>query len=233
MTFVLVLAVVQILYDAGADLYSKCKQKRSPLFVACAMNRVDCADFICEIIEIEGGSFQEIDKRGDTPLHASACNGSVACCKLLLDLAVEPGVRNKKGLRPIDLALKRGHTECEQLLAEFHLHHASADSNFDSVFFLATLQGHKTMKKGLDGSGADETYEIIQNANKGSGQAVPKKQDIERIGSMWSLRKGRSVRLQQWGSWICYEDQNVGSRFWYCQRTKTHSWEVRIYVSPK
>ena len=218
---------LEILFDAGADIYAKCKQRRSPLFVACAMNRLDCAEFICEIIEIEGGSFQEVDKRGDTPLHASACNGSVKCCKLLLDLAVEPGVRNKKGLRPIDLALKRGHSSCEQLLAEFHLHHASTDRNFDSVFFLATLQGHKAMKKGLNEGDKEEVYEIIQNASREEhGVAPVKKQDMERIGSMWSLRKGRSVRLQQWGTWICYEDQNVGTRFWYCQKTKQHSWEM-------
>ena len=50
-------------------------------------------------------------------------------------------------------------------------------------------------------------------------------QDLERVDSMWSLRTKRSVRLQQWGSWICYEDQNVGSMFWYDQRTKTNSWK--------
>ena len=63
----------------------------------------------------EGESFQETDRRGDTPLHAAACNGSAECCRMLLDLAVEPGVRNKKGLRPIDLAIKRRHQDCEQV----------------------------------------------------------------------------------------------------------------------
>jgi hypothetical protein len=106
---------LEVLFDAGADIHLRDKQKRSPLFVSCAMDRRDCAEFICEIIEIEGGSFQEVDRRGDTPLHAAACNGSNACTSMLLDLAVEPGVRNKKGLRPIDLAAKRGHEKCEQV----------------------------------------------------------------------------------------------------------------------
>jgi len=68
---------------------------------------------------------------------------------MLLDLAVEPGVRNRKNLRPIDLAMKRGHSDCEQLLAEFHLHHASGGSDFDSVFFLATLQVSERSERAL------------------------------------------------------------------------------------
>ena len=216
---------LEILFDAGCDLKLKDKQKRSPLFVACAMNRKDVAEFITEILEIEGGSFQEVDRRGDTPLHAAACNGSADCCRLLLDLAVEPGVRNKKDLRPIDLAIKRGHTDCEQLLAEFHLHHATTDSHFDSVFFLATLQGHRSIKTELEEN--DEVYEIVQSESAARARVKEKRgeQDLERVDSMWSLRTKRSVRLQQWGSWICYEDQNVGSMFWYDQKTKTNSWK--------
>ncbi|GMH77456.1 hypothetical protein TrST_g9206 [Triparma strigata] len=212
---------LHILFDAGCDIKLKDKQRRSPLFVACAMNRKDCAEFICEILEIEGESFQETDRRGDTPLHAAACNGSAECCRMLLDLAVEPGVRNKKGLRPIDLAIKRRHQDCEQLLAEFHLHHATTDSHFDSVFFLATLQGHRSIKTELEEN--DEVYEIVQteSANKARQEGIAP----QRVNSMWSLRTKRSVRLQQWGSWICYEDQNVGSVFWYDQKTKQNSWK--------
>ncbi|GMH71380.1 hypothetical protein TrLO_g3872 [Triparma laevis f. longispina] len=212
---------LHILFDAGADIKLKDKQKRSPLFVSCAMNRKECAEFICEILEIEGESFQETDRRGDTPLHAAACNGSAECCRMLLDLAVEPGVRNKKGLRPIDLAIKRRHQDCEQLLAEFHLHHATTDSHFDSVFFLATLQGHRSIKTELEEN--DEVYEIVQteSANRARQQGTAP----QRVDSMWSLRTKRSVRLQQWGSWICYEDQNVGNVFWYDQKTKQNSYQ--------
>jgi len=138
---------LEVLFDAGADIYLRDKQKRSPLFVSCAMDRRDCAEFICEIIEIEGGSLQEVDRRGDTPLHAAACNGSADCCGMLLEMGVEPGVRNKKGLRPIDLAARRGHDKCEQQLAEFHLHHASGAADFDSVMFLATLQVSRARAK--------------------------------------------------------------------------------------
>ena len=34
--------------------------------------------------------------------------------------------------------------------------------------------------------------------------------------------------MQQWGSWICYEDQNTGGLFWYDQKNKVNSW-----VKPK
>ena len=82
------------------------------------------------------------------------------------------------------------------------------------------------MKGELEGGGLDETYEIVQKASA-PGSAPIAKKEIERIGSMWSLRKGRSVRLQQWGTWICYEDQNVGSTFWYASEANLERSEPR------
>ena len=63
------------------------------------------------------------DQRGDSPLHAAACNGALACLRMLLEYGVEPDVMNKAGLRPIDLAVRRNHEDCEKLLSEYHLHH--------------------------------------------------------------------------------------------------------------
>jgi ankyrin repeat protein len=56
----------------------------------------------------------QTDKRGDTPLHAAACNGATACLLLLLQYGCAPDVRNKRSLRPIDLAAKRGHAAAEK-----------------------------------------------------------------------------------------------------------------------
>ena len=64
-------------------------------------------------------------------------------------------------------------------------------------------------------------YEIIGKEMGGNGAD---KEALERVESMWSLRTGKSVRMQQWGSWICYEDQNTGSMFWYDQKNKVNSW---------
>jgi ankyrin repeat protein len=58
---------------------------------------------------------RQTDNRGDTPLHAAACNGATACLLLLLQYGCAPDVRNKRNLRPIDLAAKRGHAAAEKV----------------------------------------------------------------------------------------------------------------------
>lgn len=113
---------------------------RTPLFMACASDRLEKAEFLCELLEYAGQDLGEADKRGDTPIHAAACNGSTACLLLLLQYGVAPDVRNAKGLRAIDLATRKGQTACEKILLEYQLHHKVDDSYFDSVLFLATLE---------------------------------------------------------------------------------------------
>jgi WW domain len=47
--------------------------------------------------------------------------------------------------------------------------------------------------------------------------------------SLWSLNRGRSVRLQQWGEWIAYEDQSEsakGKQFWYNHLTQETQWDM-------
>ena len=55
-------------------------------------------------------------------------------------------MHNQAGLRPIDLAARRGMGACEKVLAQYHMHHgvgAAGAADFDSVLFLATLEGLK------------------------------------------------------------------------------------------
>ena len=42
------------------------------------------------------------DDRGDGPLHAAACNGSVECVRMLLQYGVEPDVVNEQ-VRPLSI----------------------------------------------------------------------------------------------------------------------------------
>ena len=37
------------------------------------------------------------DDRGDTPLHASSCNGHVECVRLLLQTMADPSLMNGQG----------------------------------------------------------------------------------------------------------------------------------------
>lgn len=119
---------------------------RTPLFMACATDRLEKAEFLCELLECAGQDLGEADKRGDTPVHAAACNGSTACLLLLLQYGVAPDIRNLKGLRAIDLAARKGQSACEKILMEYQLHHQVDNSYFDSVLFLATLEVSQQQK---------------------------------------------------------------------------------------
>ncbi|CAM9473319.1 unnamed protein product [Chrysoparadoxa australica] len=206
--------VLEVLLAFGSSVNNVDKDQRTPLFLACATGRVEIAEFLCDLLDCNGEDLSHLDKRGDSPLHAAACNGNTACLVLLLQYGVQPDQRNKKGLRPIDLAARRGHAAAEKVLLEYHLHHTISDSYFDSVLFLATLEGHKKCKEVLTDTG--DSYEIVKPAQAAT---------LEKTGSMWSLRRGRSVRLQQYGDWIAYEDQNVSSVFWYNHVTQTTQWQ--------
>ncbi|CAM9456155.1 unnamed protein product [Hapterophycus canaliculatus] len=203
--------VLEVLSQHGADLNAKDADLRTPLFVACASDRLEKAEFLCELLEYADQDLGESDKRGDTPMHAAAYNGSTACLLLLLQYGVQPDARNAKGLRPIDLASRRGQTACEKILMEYQLHHHVNNSCFDSVLFLATLEassrtfGHKRCKESLDT--AKQKGDTDSEAHTDSSLVRPQ--------SLMSLSRERSVRLEHWGDWIAYEDQNEKSVFWY------------------
>lgn len=215
--------VLEALLDFGADLNVTDMEGRSPLFLACATNRVEVAEYLCELLDSEGADLAQADKRGDTPLHAAACNGATACLLLLLQYGCIPDCRNIKRLRPIDLASRRGHAAAEKVLLEYHLHHQISDSNFDSILFLAALEGHRKAKAALKEAMAatkkapdmeEELYEIVKLA--GAANGTNKGSKLSHVKSLWSLQRGKSMRLQQWGDWIAYEDQTEGGRqFWY------------------
>ena len=206
---------LSVLYQHGADLTLTDKNGRSPLFVACAMNRGDCAEYLIDCLDSDETSLVSKDSRGDTPLHASACNGSVDCLLILLQHGVDPLILNTKGLKAIDLAIRNKKNKCRELLAEYHLHFCTA-STFDSVLFLATLEGHRMVKSSVGGNGSEQ-YDIIQKRTSPS---------LSKTRSMYSLNHTKSLRLQRWGSWIAYEDQeNKEKTYWYNQRTGQGQWE--------
>jgi len=223
--------VMSLLAINGANLSALDKNGRSPLFIACAMNRADCAEFLIDALDHDEASLYYQDSRGDTPLHAAACNGAVDCVLLLLQYGVDPRTTNKKELKAIDLALRNKQSECREILAEYHLHFCTS-SAFDSVLFLATLEGHKQVKHSIGENG----YQIIKvsgtdedDTSVGSGASHPTeaKKQLRSVQSMFSLKKNKSLRLQRWGSWIAYEDQDDASKvYWYNHSTNEGQWEV-------
>ena len=92
----------------------------------------------------DGSCRATADRRGDTPLHAAACNGALECVRLLLEAGTPADTRNARGWTAEELARWGRHGEAAKLLAEFRLHGTVA---FDSVLFLATVAGHRLCKR--------------------------------------------------------------------------------------
>jgi ankyrin repeat protein len=131
--------VMSALYAANADLKAVDNSNRSPLFVAAAMNRTTCVEFLLDCLGGDDDAVYMIDTRGDTALHAAACNGASESLLLLLQCGITPLMTNNKGLKAIDLAQKNKQKKCREILAQYHLHFATT-SDFDSVLFIATLE---------------------------------------------------------------------------------------------
>ena len=210
---------LEVLYKYGADMSIADLNGRSPLFVACATNRVDCAEYLINCLDSMGETLMASDKRGDTPLHAAACNGSVDCVLLLLQYGVDPRVTNIKGLKPIDLAIKNKQKKCREVLAEYHLHYATS-SDFDSVLFLATLQGHKKVKQKMNSP-----------AHGSSGDGIDHAKVLSKVNSMFSLQANKSLRLQRWNDWLAYEDQAANKIYWYNRYANIHYYYSAIFTA--
>jgi ankyrin repeat protein len=133
-------SAMEALYSNGADLKIRDLSNRTPLFIAAAMNRSDCVQYIIDnCLEGDDDALYASDARGDTPLHAAACNGASECLLLLLQCGINPLTPNTAGLRAIDLAQRNKKSKCREILGQYHLHFATA-SDFDSVGFVATLE---------------------------------------------------------------------------------------------
>lgn len=78
-------------------------------------------------------------------------------------------------------------------------------------------QGHKKCK------------EVLTDHNQqGNTKAdAPTTSSLARPESLYSLRHGRSVRLEHWGDWISYQDQNnAQSVFWYNHVAQKSQWDA-------
>lgn len=109
---------LQPLIDYGADYYCTDFEGATVLFKSCSQNRLECTRYILDLDD-EGILIDTPDYRGDTPVHAAACNGHIDCLKLILQSAACATLKNEQGLSPIYVAWCNSRTECVELLKEY------------------------------------------------------------------------------------------------------------------
>ena len=109
---------LEVLVDFAADVYAQDSMGRTTVFMAAANGEEGVLRGLLDMDEdqlmIDLG-----DDRGDTPLHAAACNGRHSCLKLLLETMADPGIGNAQGLLPGYLAECNGHVRCVELLEKY------------------------------------------------------------------------------------------------------------------
>ena len=76
------------------------------------------AALLCDVDEMQA-VLNVGDARGDTPLHAAACNAAYSCVELLLGFAADPAPVNAAGYCPSDLAAMVGAQDIVELLADY------------------------------------------------------------------------------------------------------------------
>lgn len=113
-------ATLRLLAEYGGGIFSVDFSGRTPLFIMCATGRFDAAALLCDLDE-NLQSLTMADDRGDTPLHASACNGHCRCLQLLLQYAVDFRLRNNHGYTAEELARMNGHGSCMRMLQRYTL----------------------------------------------------------------------------------------------------------------
>lgn len=124
------LDIIKILIFLGADIAVRSLyEKATPLHLAASCKNIDVARFLIDRAKEEGRllyilNVQDVD--GDTPLHdvlrLVSVNGRIFVYKLielLIKAKADLNIRNKRGERPIEQAIRHGEYEAEALLREF------------------------------------------------------------------------------------------------------------------
>lgn len=89
------------------------KKRRTPLFYACAANKLDCVDLL---LRTHSHWIKVADKQLDAPVHVCCFFGWSECLEKLLGAGADPHVRNAKGFKPSHIAKTE---QCLELLLSF------------------------------------------------------------------------------------------------------------------
>ena len=76
--------IAALLIEFNADVMAVDKKGRTPLFCACAEKRTQVVQYYCENAHDHLRLVSLADHRGDSPLHAAACNGHTQVVVMLI-----------------------------------------------------------------------------------------------------------------------------------------------------
>lgn len=199
---------LELLLSFGDDLLQGDKLGRTPLFVASARDRAHCVEFLCAWNhETRSWMLEQEDERGDRPIHAAACNGSVAALEILLKYGADPRIANGKALTPKDLASANNHLACVELLARAE----------DELARAATWYAPANAAAASDGTSYSE-----QSSN-GNSNGLIDSQDCGGESAASAADKG----------WIECWDYDSGQPFYYHNLSGKCQWEVPQGFTPQ
>ncbi|GAB9476548.1 hypothetical protein Gpo141_00013611, partial [Globisporangium polare] len=203
-----------LLLSFGDDLLQGDKLSRTPLFVASARDRTPCVEFLCAWNhQTRSWMLEQEDQRGDRPIHAAACNGSVAALEILLKYGADPLMPNGKTLTPKDLATANGHVKCVEILTRAEEELAKATTWYAPANAMADSSG----LSGEDTGDESNQYETSDSALSGELNTTGD------TNSMPSTAKG----------WIECWDYDSGQPFYYHNLSGKCQWEVPPGFTPQ
>ena len=202
------------------DLCRLDKAGRTPFFHACAHSRLDCVALFLDLDE-DCDVLNYPDSRGDTPLHACACNGQLGAVRLLLETAADPTIRNCLGYLPAYLADCNGHTEVLALLNQYSEYHRGSGSG----------TGGQGAGQGAAGDMQAYGNGMLENAvaavtPRGMGRVGrPETEDIAVLAGVAAV-SGAGQGAQD--AWSAAKDPESGAVYYFHAESGVTQWEKPI-----
>lgn len=196
-----------LLLSFGDDMLQGDKLGRTPLFVASARDRASCVEFLCAWNhQTRSWMLEQEDQRGDRPIHAAACNGSLAALEVLLKYGADPLMPNGKALTPKDLAAANGHVTCVEILTR------AEDELSKATTWYAPANAMAVGLNGESGTGESNQFET-----SGDGRL--------------SINDNPDVTAGK--GWIECWDYDSGQPFYYHNLSGKCQWEVPPGFTPQ
>ncbi|XP_066562045.1 ankyrin repeat and SOCS box protein 9 isoform X1 [Amia ocellicauda] len=104
-------ACIELLLSHGADIDHQLKHLGTPLYAACAQQRLESVTKLLQL-----GANVNSSKDLDSPLHAAARHSRLDLVQVLLNHGADVTSRNTDGKRPVDLAAP--HSDVQKLLLQ-------------------------------------------------------------------------------------------------------------------